>query len=66
MTSIMKLFTVGIFVSGLDDFNILLLNLESMGKLTWLRHAPHLHKYIVNLGGVLLEKHGKVGMNTCK
>ena len=61
----MKLFTVGIFVSGLDDFNILLLNLESMGKLTWLRHAPHLHKYIVNdLGGVLLEKHSKVRMNT--
>ena len=41
--------------------------LESTGKLAWLRHAPELHKYITEeLGGVLLEKHTKTGLNTSK
>ena len=67
LTFILKWFILGIFVSDVDDLNILLLNLESIGKLTWLRHAPHVHEYIVkDLGGVLLEKHSKVGMNTCE
>ena len=41
--------------------------LESTGKLAWLRQAPELHKYITEeLGGVLLEKHTKTGLNTSK
>ena len=48
-----------------EDLNILGVILESTGKLAWLRHAPELHKYITEeLGGVLLEKHTKTGLNT--
>ena len=41
--------------------------MESTGKLAWLRHGPEIHKYITEeLGGVLLEKHTKTGLNTSK
>ena len=50
-----------------EDLNVLGVILESTGKLAWLRHAPELHKYITEeLGGVLLEKHTKTGLNTSK
>ena len=48
-----------------EDLNIVAIILESVGKLAWLRHGPELHKYIEEeLGGVMLEKHTKIGLNT--
>ena len=39
--------------------------LESISRLTWLRHCPEIHEFITGqLGGVLLNGHHKVGDNT--
>ena len=57
--------SVNLYFTEEEDLNIIGIVLESVGKLAWLRHAPELHKYItVELGGVLLEKHTKVALNT--
>ncbi len=32
--------------AGLDDFNVIVILMESISRLTWLRHCPDIHKYL--------------------
>ena len=51
--------------SGPDDFNVMFVVMESISRLTWLRHCQDIHKYITEkLGGILLNGHNVVGPNT--
>ncbi len=51
--------------SGPDDFNVMFVVMESISRLTWLRHCQDIHEYITErLGGILLNAHNVVGPNT--
>ncbi len=50
---------------GENDFNVMLVILDSVSRLAWLRHCPEIHKFITDkLGGVLMKGHHVVGQNT--
>ncbi len=46
---------------GQDDLNVMVIQLESVSRLSFLRHAPDLHQYLTHdLGGVLIDGYSKV------
>ncbi len=51
--------------SGTDDLNVMVIMLESISRLTWLRHSPEIHEFITQeLGGAILNGHHVVGGNS--
>ncbi len=51
--------------SNPDDFNVMIVLLESVSRLSWLRHAEDIHQFIIDrLGGILLNAHHVVGPNS--
>ena len=51
--------------NGPEDLNVIVVLLESVSRLTWLRHCQDVHEFITSrLGGVLMNGHHVVGGNT--
>ncbi len=50
---------------GKNEFNVMVVIIDSVSRLGWLRHCPEIHKFIKDeLGGIMMNGHHVVGQNT--